>query len=507
MKHERLISSLHEYEKRMLKLLKDKKELDVEEIAKITNLPKDSVEKATLWAKLKGVVDTREEVTEYLELTDEGLTYAEEGLPEKRLLSLVNDGLTSIEELKKRVDNFHVALVWVKKNGWVSISEGRLAMTPTGKNALMMKTPTEKVLSILRLGRRKVSEIDPSIAETLRRRGLVKVRKSVKKTVYLTKLGKEIAPRIRIEEEIVQLTPEILKNRLWKKRKIRAYDVTIPVATTHPGKRHFMYQAISYIRKIWLEMGFKEMTGPILEVSFWNFDALYQPQDHPARDLADTFYMKIPESGALPEEEIVEAVKATHENGWTCNSTGWQYKWDPEFARKCILRTHTTSLSARTLAVLRKDIEQGALPAKYFSVGRVFRNETLDWKHLAEFYQTDGIVVGENVNFRHLLGYLKEYYAKLGFKKVRFRPAYFPYTEMSTEAEVWNPEHKEWMELVGAGIFRPEVVKPLLGIEIPVLAWGPSLERIVMDKYGINDMRELYWNDIKKLREIKMWVW
>jgi phenylalanyl-tRNA synthetase alpha chain len=183
-----------------------------------------------------------------------------------------------------------------------------------------------------------------------------------------------------------------------------------------------MTQLIEYIRQIWLEMGFKEMTGPILEISFWNFDALYVPADHPARDMADTFYMKVPEKGKLPNEEIVEAVRATHEYGWTCNSTGWQYKWDPELARACILRTHTTSLSARTLAKLREDIDKNALPAKYFSVGRCFRNETLDWKHLAEFYQTDGIVVGENVTFRHLLGYLKRFFSKLGFEKARFFP-------------------------------------------------------------------------------------
>ena len=140
-----------------------------------------------------------------------------------------------------------------------------------------------------------------------------------------------------------------------------------------------MTQIIEYIRKIWTDMGFKEMTGPLVDISFWNFDALYQPQDHPARDLADTFYMKIPEKGRLPDQKIVEQVKATHENGWSTGSLGWQYKWNPEFARKCILRTHTTSLSVRTLASLKEE----DLPAKFFSIGRVFRNETFDWKHLA----------------------------------------------------------------------------------------------------------------------------
>ena len=146
------------------------------------------------------------------------------------------------------------------------------------------------------------------------------------------------------------------------------------------------------------------------------------------------------------------------------------------------------------------------LPAKFFSVGRCFRNETLDWKHLAEFYQTDGIVVGEDVTFRHLLGYLKRFFSKLGFPKARFRPSYFPYTEMSVEIEVFHPVHKQWSELGGAGMFRPEVVKPLLGKDVPVLAWGPGFGRAVMLNYKIKDIRELYWNDLKQLREAKIWT-
>jgi phenylalanyl-tRNA synthetase alpha chain len=195
-------------------------------------------------------------------------------------------------------------------------------------------------------------------------------------------------------------------------------------------------------------------------------------------------------------------VKETHENGWTTGSTGWRYRWDPEFAARCCLRTHTTSLSARTLATLREE----DLPAKFFSIGKVFRNEAIDWSHLMEFYQTDGIVIGEGVTFRNLLGYLKAYLEGLGVEEYRFRPSYFPYTEMSVEAEVWVEERRSWMELFGAGIFRPEVVKPLLGEDIPVLAWGPGFDRIVMGHYGIRDLRVLYGNDLGLLRGGRLWV-
>ena len=503
MNEKELVSRLHNHEKRILKSLEDNESLTIQELEKETGLNKDSLEKASLWAKVKGVVKIDEETSELLKLTKEGDEYKEKGLPERNLLKIVASGKTSISELKKQVKRFNIGLVWTKKNNWATIKKGQLELTSKGRKALKEILPEEEILTKLDTEKNQDSKaFDVVTTDKLEKRGLIRKTVKKKKEVSLTTLGKKILPKLVIKEEIGQLTPEILKEKLWKTQVIRPYDVTLPAAKIHPAKKHYMTQIIEYIRKIWTDMGFKEMTGPLVDISFWNFDALYQPQDHPARDMADTFYMKIPEKGRLPDQKIVEQVKATHENGWTCNSTGWQYKWDPEFASKCILRTHTTSLSARTLASLKEE----DLPAKFFSVGRVFRNETLDWKHLAEFYHTDGIVVGEGVNFRHLLGYLKRYFSKLGFPKARFRPAYFPYTEMSTEIEVWHPIRKQWLELGGAGIFRPEVVKPLLGKDIPVLAWGPGFGRIVIMNYKIDDIRELYMNDLKKLRETKIWL-
>ena len=160
-------------------------------------------------------------------------------------------------------------------------------------------------------------------------------------------------------------------------------------------------------------------------------------------------------------------------------------------------------MSAQTLASLEED----KLPVKYFSVGKCFRNETIDWAHLAEFLQTEGIVIDKDANFRNLLGYLKEFFKKMGFEKARFRPAYFPYTTHSTEVEVFHPIHKKWIELGGAGIFRPEVVVPLLGKDIPVLAWGLGLERMIIDYYHLTDLRDIYKNDLKQLKEMKPWMY
>jgi phenylalanyl-tRNA synthetase alpha chain len=496
-----LISRLHEHEKKILEALQ-KKKMRMSELKKEIDLPEDSIEKASLWAKVKGVIKIDEKIMEFCELTKEGQQYYEEDLPEKNLLKAVAGGESEIGELKKKVDKFNIGLVWVKKNGWVEIRDGKLLITEKGKDVLKRKLPEEDVLSELSSGPKMAERFDKKMVENLEKRKIIAIIEKKERNLYLTDLGKKIVPKIEIKDEIGQLTPKIIMNKGWKGKALRSYDIKLPTEKIYPGRKHFMTQVIEYVRKIWLEMGFKEMTGSTVDVSFWNFDALYQPQDHPARDLADTFYMKNPETGKLPKDELVKAVKSTHENGWTCNSTGWQYKWDAEFAKKIILRTHTTNLSAYTLSTLTED----DLPAKFFSVGRCFRNETLDATHLAEFYQTDGIVVGEDVNFRHLLGYLKRYFSKLGFPKARFRPAYFPYTEMSTEIEVWHPALKKWLELGGAGIFRPEVVKPLLGKDIPVLAWGPGFGRLVMINYDIKDIRELYMNDLGKLKKIKLWL-
>ena len=182
---------------------------------------------------------------------------------------------------------------------------------------------------------------------------------------------------------------------------------------------------------------------------------------------------------------ILKKIKSTHENGWTTGSRGWGYKWSENVAKENLLRTHTTVLSAQTISRLKKE----DLPAKFFSVARVYRNETLNWTHLFELTQVEGIVVDPNANFRDLIGCLKEFFKKMGFPDARVRPGHFPYTEPSAEVDVWHPVKKKWIELGGAGIFRPEVVKPLLGEAVPVLAWGLGMERSIMDYYGIDDIR------------------
>jgi phenylalanyl-tRNA synthetase alpha chain len=506
MKPTEVAKRLHENERKVLHVLGDMGTATTEELAHHTGLGKDAVEKASDWAATKGVVVFNEEVSQFFTLTDEGSIYSQNGLPEQNLRRLLFEGPQSIAKLKKSFEGLNIALSWVRRNGWANIDQGVIFLTEKGRS--VGDLPEENILDELKEGKVNaktftVEELE--VIDQLNKRKLVKEGGVTTKYVEITDFGKHVLPQLAELESlqvITQLTPEMLLTRSWNGARFQTYDVTLPVPNKNPGKRHFISQVIDYIRRFWVELGFMEMKGEYLELNFWNFDALYQPQDHPARDLADTFYMKSPYMGRLPDSEIVERVKQTHENGWTTGSTGWQYKWDAEFAARTVLRTHTTSLSVNQIAKLTEN----DLPGKFFSVGRVFRNETIDWYHLAEFYQTDGIVIGEGVNFRDMKGYLKAYLEGLGLEKFRFRPAYFPYTEMSMEAEVWIEERDSWMELFGAGMFRPEVVKPLIGIDVPVLAWGPGFDRLVMQSYKVGTIKELYSNDIGLLRRAKLWT-
>jgi len=505
---EDVAARLHENERKVLLALKERGAATTEELSAGTGLGRDAVEKASAWAETKGVVSFREEVSVTFNLTEEGGKYAEEGLPEKRLLGLVAGGKSSISVLKDEFPPLNIGLVWVRRNGWATIENGTLKLTPEGEDQKDKETVDERLLYNLNRGSMDDQQLDDLSKGRLRllvRRGLVEGTEHVVRWVDITDFGMEVIPVVEETSErqvITQLTPEILQSGSWRGASFQRYDVSLPVPGVNLGKRHFLSQVIDFIRRFWVELGFKEMTGEYLELSFWNFDALFQPQDHPARDLADTFYLKTPYKGRLPDDEMVENVRQTHENGWTTGSTGWKYEWDPEVSARNCLRTHTTSLSVNQIAKLTSD----DLPAKFFSVGRVFRNETIDWNHLQEFYQTDGIVVGEGVTFRDMQGYLKAYMEGLGAKRFRFRPGYFPYTEMSMEAEVWIEERGAWMELFGAGMFRPEVVKPLIGIDVPVLAWGPGFERLVMLSYQIDSIRQLYSNDLGLLRKARLWM-
>jgi phenylalanyl-tRNA synthetase alpha chain len=349
--------------------------------------------------------------------------------------------------------------------------------------------PEEEALRRLREGL-VVTGLDSTLEE-LRKRGLLEVREEKTRILSLTEAGwrVELGPEV---EEISELTPELLSTGAWRTARFKRYNVLAPVSPVYPAKLHPQQRVIEEIREILIGMGFKEIPSRIVETEFWNFDALFQAQDHPAREIHDTLSVSKPSHGAVPEE-LLRKVARAHERG-VAGSCGWGYRFNPEISRRLLLCSQTTAATVHFLAGCPSP------PVKVFCIGRVFRHEKIDYKHLAEFYQCEGIVMDRGLTLRDMFGYLKEIVRRLGFEKVRFRPSYFPYTEPSAEALVYHEGRGEWIEILGAGMFRPELLVPL-GIRYPVLAWGIGLTRLIMLKLGVEDIRMLFSNDLKWLRE------
>ncbi|MFH1425376.1 MAG: phenylalanine--tRNA ligase subunit alpha [archaeon] len=497
---QKIINSLSPLERKIVPHLN----LSLEEIRQNINLDNTSILRALKFLENKNLIKTQTKKEKIVCLRTNGIYYKKNHLPERRLLTIIeNNNHLSFEEAKKLSklsDNeFKVSLGVLKNKTLIEIKKGKLCLSAQ-KGILSRKTPEETFLETLPIEETKLNDEQKHVLKILlNRKEIIEIREKTTISFTLTDLGKQIAGKEIKTDSIEEVTPEIIKT--WKKNKtFRHYDISSKTPKLHGGKRHFTKQSIQEGKRIWLDLGFKEMTGTMTQTSFWNFDALFTAQDHPVRDMHDTFFIKNTE-GKIPSQTLVKKIKQSHEEG-TQGSKGWQYKWSEQESKKVVLRTHTTCLSAQTLS----KIKPSDLPAKFFSIGKCFRNETIDWSHGFEFNQTEGIVIAENANLRNLIAYLKEFAKKMGFEKIRIQPAYFPYTEPSLEGAVWVEEKQEWMEVLAAGIFRPEVVVPLLGGYVPVLAWGPGFDRLMMLSHKISDLRKIYENDIKDLREKEILV-
>jgi len=506
----KISNSLHPLERRILPLLS--KFSSISDLIDKSGLKDVEVTRALQWLKNKDLISLKEDLKQVILLDKNGFSYQKQGLPERRFLNSLNREM-SIKDIEKASrltkEEVSVCLGLLKRKGAINISKKGndvlVSLTDVGRNILKKDMLEEMFL-------KKSFPLDPkgltpeenfSYQELLKRKSIIKVDVVKTKTATLTSLGQELMQSSSsFNKEIIDnLTQEIIKNKSWNNKDFRGYDLKAQVPKVNYGKKHFENEAIDYVRSIWLNLGFKEMSGSMVQTVFWDLDALFVPQDHPAREMQDTFYLKKPSKGKIPED-LKKKIKAVHEDGGDTGSRGWGGVWDEEKAKDILLRTHTTVLSAQTISRLKKE----DLPLKFFSVGKVFRNEAADWKHLFEFYHAEGIVVDPNATFEDLKGYLKEFFNKMGYNKIKIRPGHFPYTEPSIEVEVYNEEKKEWVELGGAGIFRPEVTKTLMGFECPVLAWGLGFGRITVPYYKINDLRDFNRNDIKQLRSIKKWL-
>lgn len=505
-----LISSLHPLERKLIPYLKEGETF--EDLIEKSGLKDIEVMRALQWLSNKEVLEIKEEIVEIVTLEKNGELYSKKGFPEKRFLKalslkeLTTTDLLKDAELSKEEVNACIGIL--KSKSAIEVKKEKeliFSITSNGKKLLEHESVEELFLKKhFPIIKASLKTDEKTVLETLlKRREIVKTEVKKKKTVHLMPKGFELLSHdVSGKDVIDKITSSILKDSSWKGKDFRPYDVKINVPKINYGKRHFVNQSINYMKRIWLDLGFVEMQGGFVQTAFKDLDCLFVPQDHPARAMQDTFYIKDPRKGKIPS--WYSKVKEVHENGGDTGSKGWGGKWSKELAEENLLRTHTTVLSAEYL----KKINEGEykMPAKFFSVNKVFRNESLDWKHLFEFNQVEGIVIDPNANVKHLKGYLREFFGKMGYTDIRMRPAHFPYTEPSFEVDVYNPKRKTWVELGGAGIFRPEVTKTLIGVEVPVLAWGLGMERIITEYFEINDLRELYKNDLKQLRRMKAWM-
>ncbi|MHA7734000.1 phenylalanine--tRNA ligase subunit alpha [Nitrosopumilus sp. S6] len=450
----------HDIEKKIITSLKDNPKQTPENLEESTKLSPDQIRRGIEWLKLKELANVDESQTSIVSLGKNGIESLEKGLPERRLLELLKTK-SKLSDLQKELGPvFGPAMGLARKNNWVDATADEITL----KNPPDV-LPGEKSLKQIRDQKISADTLDSNDLSGLLRRPDFVVEEIVKtKQITLTDSAKSInldasSGGIDVEAKV----PEVF------------------VARTHPLK-----DTIDEIREIFVTLGFSEIYGNMTQSSFWNFDALFTPQDHPARELQDTFYLDGISAKKIATPEQIKKVSESHKKNW-------RYQWDINEARKMVLRTHTTCVTIKHLAETKPD------EARVFSLGRVFRNEKVSYKHLVEFNQIEGVVVGKDANLRNLMGIQREFYKRIGITKIKFWPTFFPYTEPSLQTMVYNERLGKWVELFGMGIFRPEVTKPL-GITKPVLAWGGGIERIAMLKYGLDDVREFYNNNLNWLR-------
>ncbi len=274
--------------------------------------------------------------------------------------------------------------------------------------------------------------------------------------------------RKAIEEKIESVKKALEEKELERKLKDEVIDVTLPAKKLVIGHKHPNKIVLDEVERIFTGMGYEVVEGPEIEYDYYNFEALNIPANHPAKDEQDTFYIN----------------------------------------DKIVLRTQTSPVQVR-------EMEKGKLPIKMIAPGRVFRSDEVDATHSPSFHQIEGLVVGKNITFADLKGTLAQF-AKEFFgpeTKVKFRPHHFPFTEPSAEADVTcfkcggkgcrMCKGSGWIEILGCGMVHPNVLK-MCNIdpdEYTGFAFGVGLERITLLKYEIDDMRLLYENDERFLKQ------
>ena len=480
----------------------------VDALASATDLPPETVTGAAFELEEQGLVAVEERVDETISLTDEGRTYVEDGLPEVRLYEAALEagadadpapmgqviGASGLEG--NEVD---IALSNYARKGYGAIDSGEITADSDADPAA-----DAEANALESLASEETLEGSEDVLEGLERRGLVEVAESTVREVELTEQGvTELMAGVETAETVGQVTPELLTSGDWAEVEFAEYNVEADAETVEGGRVHVLREMSERVKDVLVGMGFEEMDGPHADADFWINDCLFMPQDHPARTHWDRFALERPTHIDELPEDLVERVERAHREGVGEDGEGYHSPWDEDFARALALRGHTTSLSTRYLS--GTEIGEIEPPARFFSVEKAYRNDTLDATHLLEFYQIEGWVMAEDLSVRDLMGTFEEFYAQFGIEDIQFKPHYNPYTEPSFELFGTHPTTGELIEIGNSGIFREEMLEPL-GVDCDVMAWGLALERLAMLTTGAEDIRDLHGTlaDLEFLRNAEV---
>ena len=503
------VKNLHPLEVRLLRHVSSGEDITADRLVSELDYKIGQCNQAFSWLTAKGCISekTRDRYTLY-ELTETGHAQVKDGLPVERIFSyLQKNGPTSLPDIA-------AALCLPQSDvgsAFGLLTSGKAACMNEEKKASLISDSLPAEIQIQRTLMQRAqdaplresdltSDQKAAVSKLAKKRGAASSTfRLVEKedvTYVLTSAGEEVKKALLeaniTGEEFGLLTPQMIQSGSWKNGTFRPYGLNAPVSRLIPGRTNAYADYLQWVKDKLVSLGFEEFDGPLVVNEFWNGDALFMPQFHSARDIHDVYYIKDPVHCKEIEEPWLSRVAATHENGGDTGSRGWGYTFDHEFTRRQIMRSQGTVLSATQLP-------HAKVPGKYFGIARCFRYDQVDATHGADFYQTEGIVVGKDVNLRNLLGLLKMFAEEVaGAEEVKYVPGYFPFTEPSIEVHIKHPV-LGWFELGGSGIFRPEVTKSL-GLDVPVLAWGLGIDRMALMHLGLNDLRELFTPDIESVR-------
>ena len=482
-------------------------ERTIEQLSEATGLKPETVTGAAFDLEDAGLVAVSATESVSYTVTGEGEAYAEAGLPEVRLYRAAADAgaadaPVSMGEVIGAADldgpEVDIALANYARKGYGEVESGQITADPEADpEADDEATALDALISAA-----ATATADDALAE-LDRRGLVERSERAVRSVTLTDEGvTALMEGVEAAETVDRLTPELLASGEWEDVEFTAYNVEADAPETRGGKVHILRQTAERVKDTLVGMGFREMDGPHADSEFWINDCLFMPQDHPARTHWDQFGLDVPPMQDIPAD-LLERVRSAHLEGVGPDGDGYHSPWTEEVAREIDLRGHTTSLSMRYLS--GHEIGELDPPERFFSVEKVYRNDTLDPTHLLEFFQIEGWVMAEDLSVRDLMGTFEEFYEQFGITDLQFKPHYNPYTEPSFELFGTHPETGELIEIGNSGMFREEVLRPL-GVECDVMAWGLALERLLMLMYGFDDIRDVHGTlcDLDLLRETEV---